>query len=73
MAIVKTIYKIVIISVTGGKKNENVETVSVTGSGQKAANAVDKKFKGKIFKKFFQGFQINDSFIPFERPTIYSH
>jgi len=78
MTTVKTVYEIVIITIVGGVRNENKERIAVAGFGQKAANAVDKKYKGgpfegRIFKKFFKGFQINDSFVPVEWPTPFSH
>ena len=72
MATVKTVYDIKIITLSGSKRNEETETITVTGSGQKAAVAVDKKFKGRLFKKFFKGFQINETFVPFVAPNIYS-
>ena len=75
---VKTVYEIVIITIVGGVRKEEKETIAVTGFGQKAAYAVDKKYKGKpfegrVFKKFFKGFQINDSFIEVNWPTPFSH
>lgn len=73
MATVKTIYEVKTITIKNGKRDETTETLSVSGSGQKAANAVDAKFKGKLFKKFFKGFQIGKDFLPFTPPKIYNN
>ena len=50
---------------------KNSELLQVTGSGQKAAKAIDKKFKGKFVKKILKGFYINGDFFPFTPPKIY--
>ena len=72
MAAIKTAFEVKTITLLGSKRLEETETILVVGSGQRAANAVDKKFKGKLFKKFFKGLMINDSFIPFVAPSIFS-
>lgn len=44
-------------------KTEKTETIAVKSVGQKAANAVDKKYKNSLFRKILKGFMINEVFI----------
>jgi|HubBroStandDraft_2_1064218.scaffolds.fasta_scaffold748651_1 hypothetical protein len=51
--------------------DDNSQLLQVAGSGQKAAKAIDKKFKGKLDRKILRGFKIDGVFHAFTPPKIY--
>lgn len=57
---IKSVYA---VALTTNEPSE-LETFSVTGAGQSAALAINKKFKGKLIRKILLGFEINEQFIP---------
>lgn len=61
---IKTIFEVTTSTSYRTNRKETKETISVDLVGQDAANAVDKKYKGTIFRKVLKGFLIGTVFTP---------
>jgi hypothetical protein len=64
MSKIETIYEI-------HREGEENQLLKVSDVGQNAAKSIDKKFKGKQFRKTLKGFNIDGVFHPFRLPKIY--
>jgi hypothetical protein len=63
MSKIETIYEV--------KTKQQTQTLKVSDVSQNAAKAIDKKFKGQLFRKILKGFNIDGIFYPLELPNIY--
>lgn len=68
MSQTKTIYNVTTIKLGPKRKPvEEKESITVMGTGQKAAYAIDKKFRGQFIRKVLVGWLLGDeTFIPLE-------
>jgi hypothetical protein len=68
MSQTKTVYNVTKIKLGANRKPiEELESITVTGTGQKAAYAVDKKFRGQFIRKVLVGWILGDDrYVPLE-------